>query len=151
MATWNSLPSLSFLTEAEVHVAPPHELGHTGQGERLMFAIEGGRFSGPGLSGTILPGGADWAFQVSRTRIEISAHYLVEREDGVVLEITNEGTSCEVSPGIWQGETVARFRSRDPVQNHQMMIGRMRADTCQEPGIIRLAFWQVVVKGHAPA
>jgi hypothetical protein len=53
-------PGLSFAFEELVTLAPDVKVGATGLGKRNIVPITGGTFSGPGISGTIIPGGWDW-------------------------------------------------------------------------------------------
>ena len=49
-----------FLCRIEVALEPVRDLGETPLGRRRIIGITGGTFSGPRLSGKVLPGGADW-------------------------------------------------------------------------------------------
>ena len=53
-------PSLQLLYTSRVEVETPLEVGKSPYGERRIINIKGGAFSGPRLSGRVLPGGADW-------------------------------------------------------------------------------------------
>ena len=51
-----------FLCTADFEVADGiHELGTSPWGSRRVGHISGGRFSGPALSGVVLPGGGNWS------------------------------------------------------------------------------------------
>ncbi len=51
---------LEFLACVEVELGPMTDLGDTGQGNRRVIPIIGGKFSGPRFNGRVPPGGADW-------------------------------------------------------------------------------------------
>jgi len=57
-------PQLEFVMEARVTIGPALDIGVTPRGERRIIPIIGGTFEGPGLSGSVVPGGTD--FQVIR-------------------------------------------------------------------------------------
>lgn len=51
---------LASLMHMEVTLEPVRDLGATPLGRRRIIGITGGKFTGPRLSGRVLPGGADW-------------------------------------------------------------------------------------------
>jgi hypothetical protein len=54
-------PRLTQVYRLEATLAPPLELGETAQGHRRIVPLTGGTFSGPQISGRLLPGAsADW-------------------------------------------------------------------------------------------
>ena len=53
-------PGLRFAFAVKVKVGPIQDFGVTAAGHRRVIDILGGEVDGPGLSGSILPGGADW-------------------------------------------------------------------------------------------
>src|SRR4051794_12498857 len=83
-------PALTFAFEIRAALAPSLHVGH-GDGERTEFTpITGGTVDGPLLRGTVLPGGGDW----SNTRgdvCQLDARYLLQAEDGAVIDIVNRG------------------------------------------------------------
>jgi hypothetical protein len=84
-------PSLSFLYASIVEIEPPLLVGQGPYGERRIINITGGVFSGPRLSGRVLPGGADWQI-IRRDGIgELTARYTLQTNDGALIYITNRG------------------------------------------------------------
>jgi hypothetical protein len=83
-------PALDFVFEIRAEVSETLHIGH-GDGEVTEFTpIVGGSVEGPRLRGTVLPGGGDW----SSTRgevCELEARYLLQAEDGAVIDIVNRG------------------------------------------------------------
>ncbi|MEV6342685.1 DUF3237 domain-containing protein [Actinoplanes sp. NPDC051851] len=83
-------PRLEFAFEARVDVA---ETLHVGRGadEVVMFTpITGGTVDGPRLTGRVLAGGGDWS--TTRGQVtELDARYLLQAEDGAVIDIHNRG------------------------------------------------------------
>ncbi|MGW7271998.1 DUF3237 domain-containing protein [Streptomyces sp. NPDC054864] len=86
----HSTPALEFAFEIRAEVADTLHIGN-GDGEVTEFTpIVGGRVDGPALRGTVLAGGGDW----SSTRgevCELEARYLLQAEDGAVIDIVNRG------------------------------------------------------------
>lgn len=84
-------PHLAFALELRVQVGPPLELGETTSGRRRIIPIVGGRFEGPALKGTILPGGADWQMIRRDGVAQIEARYTLQTDDGQLIYIRNDG------------------------------------------------------------
>ncbi|KDA05009.1 hypothetical protein DC31_03015 [Microbacterium sp. CH12i] len=82
---------LSPLFTLEVDLDTPLEVGRVAAGTRRVIPILGGTFAGPALSGTILPGGADWNLARSDGITHLWARYTLRTEDGAHIMITNEG------------------------------------------------------------
>jgi hypothetical protein len=84
-------PTLQLLYTSRVDIAAPLDVGNTPHGQRRVINIVGGAFSGPRLSGRILPGGADWQVVRSDGIVEVDARYTLETADGALIYITNWG------------------------------------------------------------
>ena len=82
-------PRLDFVFAAHVTVGAPRELGDVGKGRRRIVPITGGEFSGPGLRGIVLDGGADWQIIRSDGVAELEARYTLRCEDGALIEVRN--------------------------------------------------------------
>lgn len=95
--------------DAHVTVAVPLELGETPYGRRRVIHITGGRFSGPRLRGTVVPGGADWQVIRPDGVTELTALYELQTDDGVLIHVTNRGLRhgpAEVMQRLTRGEPV---------------------------------------------
>jgi len=82
---------LAPLKRVEVRLEPIRDLGETPMGRRRIIGITGGLFSGPRLSGTILPGGADWQVIRSDGVAFLDARYTLETNDGALIYVNNKG------------------------------------------------------------
>ena len=91
-------PTLEFVYEEQVTLAPDVPVGDTPQGHRNIVPITGGTFSGPQLKGKILPGGWDWQLATGGC-FHILADYFVQTDDGVVINVHNTGTGCAGADG----------------------------------------------------
>jgi len=76
---------------AQVTLEPIRDLGETPLGRRRIIGIAGGTFSGPRLSGRILPGGADWQVIRADGVAYLDARYTLETDDGVLIYVNNKG------------------------------------------------------------
>ena len=80
-----------FVFEENATLAPAIVLGETPLGRRQAIPITGGTFSGPGIQGRILPGGADYQLVRSDGGVVIDADYFLETDDHVVIHVRNVG------------------------------------------------------------
>ena len=102
-------PALDFALELRVSIAPTLELGSRSYGNRRTVPITGGTFSGPGIAGHVLPGGADWQFVESDGITFVEAQYVIETDDGVRIEVHNRGVRhgpADVMARLAAGESV---------------------------------------------
>ena len=87
-------PALEFVFEETVTLAAPTTPGPTALGGRNIIPITGGSFEGPAIRGTILPGGWDWQLRRADGCTHIKADYMLRTDDGVVINILNQGVAC---------------------------------------------------------
>lgn len=96
-------PSLTFVFEETVTLAADITPGRTAIGDRNIVPITGGTFSGPGdgsgFAGKILPGGWDWQLKRTDGCLWIKADYMLQTDDGAVINILNQGPVCPPQPG----------------------------------------------------
>jgi Protein of unknown function (DUF3237) len=77
-----SRPELTFVLELRAQVGPPVEIGDVPHGRRRIVPILGGTFSGPGIKGKVLPGGADWQIVRDNGFTELDTRYVLETDKG---------------------------------------------------------------------
>lgn len=87
-------PRLEFAFEEIVTLAPPENVGKTAYGERIIIPITGGTFEGPGIKGTIMPGGWDWQLRRADGCTDVKADYMLRTDDGVIINVVNRGALC---------------------------------------------------------
>jgi Protein of unknown function (DUF3237) len=103
-------PRLEFAFEVRAEVADPLVIGELPQGTRRIVDILGGSVAGPGIAGTVRPGGADW--QLIRREdgfTEVDARYTIETDSGALIYVQNKGirhAPPEVMRRLNTGETV---------------------------------------------
>ena len=105
-------PILEPVADLTVFVAPPIEAGAvTGlnsRGRRRIIPITGGKVTGK-ISGTVLPGGADFQIVVSDTCADLDARYLLRLDDGEHVFVMNRALrrgSVEDIAKLVRGEPV---------------------------------------------
>ena len=82
-------PSVKFIYEALVDIAPTEDLGDGPYGHRRIVPITGGTFEGPSIRGTVLAGGADRQLVRADGVLELDAVYEMRTDDGAVLGVQN--------------------------------------------------------------
>ena len=91
---------LEFLLRARIELAPVQDLGDAPLGRRRIIAITGGSFAGPRLSGTVLPGGADWQLIRPDGVAWVEARYTLQTSDGALIYVQNSGYRHGPAPVI---------------------------------------------------
>jgi hypothetical protein len=103
------------------------KLGSTPYGERRIINILGGTVQGPRLTGTILPGGADWQIVRADGVVHLTARYTVQTEGGRHILVNSEGyrhgppevmerlaRDETVDPSLYYFRAFMRFETADP-------------------------------------
>ena len=98
-ASGQPAPQLVFAFEETVELADAIPVGPTAQGIRNIVPITGGTFEGPGIKGTIIPGGWDWQLIRPNKCISIKADYMLKTDDSAVINVINAGTLCLPADG----------------------------------------------------
>jgi len=119
--------ALEPLFRARITLAPPCELGETPRGRRRIIGITGGSFTGPRLSGQVLPGGADWQVIRGDGVACLDARYTLETADGALVYVENRGyrhgprevierlaRGENVDPALYYMRTTPWFETSDP-------------------------------------
>jgi hypothetical protein len=102
-------PRLVFAFELHAQVAAPLELGDVPRGRRRIVQITGGTFSGSGLKGRILPGGADWQIVRPDGFTELDTRYTLETDKKELVYVQNVGmrhAPPDVMKKLLAGESV---------------------------------------------
>lgn len=134
-------PSLNFAFDIHVDLGAPIFAGKGRLGERRIFPIIGGSIDGPKLKGRVVPGGADYALVRRDGSTFVSAHYLLQAEDGATIYIRNEGlftAPISVIEDVDSGKFVAPgnyyFRAAPlfdaPEGPHQWLSDRLFISSC---------------------
>jgi muconolactone delta-isomerase len=103
-------PRLTKIYRLEATLAPPLELGTTAQGRRRIVPLTGGRFSGPQMSGRLLPGAsADWQIILPDGTALGDIRYVLQTDRGDLLYVRSRSIrhgSPEVLARLGRGEDV---------------------------------------------
>lgn len=139
-------PSLEFVFEEEVLLAQSVTPGTTPLGGRNIIPITGGTFSGPGISGAVMPGGWDWQLIRPDGCVQLKADYFLKTDDGVVINIVNTATACRDAQGKpVPVRTHAVFEAPNGNYdwlNRQTFIGALVPGDAKVPSV-RIRFYRV--------
>ena len=92
-----------------LEVAGMQSVGATPAGDRRVGLVAGGRFQGARLSGTVLPGGADWIMLRADGATTLDVRLVLQTDDGAAIGLTYRGMRHgppEVMERMARGETV---------------------------------------------
>ena len=96
-------PTTELALELYVTIAPRVEVGETDDGVRQFIPITGGRFSGDGIRGEVMAGGADWQTRRRDGVVEVYALYSIRTDDGAVIVVDNRGIIVPPPPAAAGG------------------------------------------------
>jgi hypothetical protein len=72
-------------------VSGMQSIGATPNGDRRVDLVAGGKFEGPKLRGTVLPGGADWIIARSDGSTTLDVRIVLQTDDGAAIGMTYRG------------------------------------------------------------
>jgi hypothetical protein len=103
------------------------DVGITPMGHRRVVNIQGGHFEGDLISGSVLPGGADWQWVRTDGTIDLDARYTLKTDAGELIQVTSQGLRTaspevlarlgrgeDVDPTLYYFRTVMRFETSAP-------------------------------------
>ena len=103
-------PRLTRVYRLEATIGPPLDLGDISQGRRRIVPLTGGTFTGPQLSGKLLPGvSADWQIVLADGTALGDIRYTLQTDRGDLLYVQSRGVrhgSAEVLARLGRGEKV---------------------------------------------
>jgi muconolactone delta-isomerase len=103
-------PRLTPVFRLEAALGQPLDLGDTDHGHRRIVPLTGGTFTGPELSGKLLPGAsADWQTIMPDGTTRVDVRYTLQTDGGDILYVQSRGVrhgSAEVLARLARGEEV---------------------------------------------
>lgn len=140
-------PYLEFAFEETVTLAEAIPVGETAIGKRNIIPITGGTFEGPGIKGTIIPGGWDWQLMRADGCMQIEADYMLKTDDGVVINVVNKGVVCRPQEGkVFAARTHPVFEP--PLGKYEWLgksafIGTLDPAPASEGPAVKIRFYKV--------
>lgn len=80
-----------FLCDMEADLSFPEMIGSLPEGMRINFYVEGGRFEGPELRGTVRPVGGDWFLLRPDGVGQLDVRATLETDDGELIYVHYHG------------------------------------------------------------
>ena len=103
-------PRLSLAYRLQARLGEPLDLGETALGRRRIVPLTAGTFSGPEISGRLLPGAsADWQTVLPDGTALADIRYTLQTDAGTLLYVRSQGVrhgSPEVLARLARGEDV---------------------------------------------
>jgi len=103
-------PRLTLVYRLEATLGQPLDLGETAHGHRRIVPQTDGTFTGPEISGRLLPGAsADWQVLLADGTVLADIRYTLRTDDGSLLYVRSQGVrhgSPEVLARLARGEDV---------------------------------------------
>ena len=133
----------------EATISGAIEMGPSADGTRRSIPITGGSFSGDGLMGEIVPGGADYQLTRADGTTYIRAIYMLKTDGGALINVVNEGYI--VPPGIRENKalyfrTTPHFTAPNGKYswlNSTVFISAIRFDAAK-PGVVIIDVYKVL-------
>jgi hypothetical protein len=79
------------LFKIDLEVPPVLDFGNTPYGGRRIARVMSGKFEGPKLSGTVLPGGGDWLLMRNDGVLQLDVRLPLQTQDGHLIYMTYKG------------------------------------------------------------
>jgi hypothetical protein len=114
-------PHLVFVFEEFVTLGHSIHPGETPFGDRNIVPITGGVFSGPKIRGKVMPGGWDWQLVTKTGCHSLDANYMIQADDGTIINVINKGTLCTTPGQQSQLFTTPKFEA--PLGPHAWLNG----------------------------
>ncbi|MBO9580474.1 MAG: DUF3237 family protein [Sphingobium sp.] len=105
-------PKLEYAFQIEIQLTKRYRYGPTAWGlERGFVGVLGGTVSGPRFNGKIIPHtGGDWPTIKADHTVRFDARYLIEADDGTIIELRNTGLRNG------SAEVLQRLQNYEPVR-----------------------------------
>ena len=103
-------PRTEFLMQLRADLEKPQVVGETPAGDRRIFYVKGGSFTGPRLKGEVLPGGGDWVLVSKDGVAHLDVRITLRCDDGSLIFVSYRGisdTPPDVKARIAKGEDVS--------------------------------------------
>jgi hypothetical protein len=126
-------PRLTLVYRLEATLGPPLELGEVPPGRRRIVPLTGGTFSGPELSGVLLPGAsADWQTVLPDGTAIGDIRYTLRTDGGDLLDVRSHSTRYG-APAV-----LARLAAGEPVEPSEYVFRASTRITTGAPGLLAL-------------
>jgi hypothetical protein len=141
-------PQLRFVYEEFVTLAASVPVGETPRGKRNIVPITGGTFQGPGMRGTIVPGGWDWQLTLPSGCFQLHADYFIKTDDSVIIHVVNAGMVCPNSAGqrdvLFTSPQFEAPKGKYDWLNGGVFVGTLEVTRIEGKPAVHIRFYKVV-------
>ncbi|WP_160152287.1 DUF3237 family protein [Microbulbifer sp. ALW1] len=99
--------------QIHVELGETEDMGMSADGHRINYPIVGGHFSGRGLQGKVIPGGADMSVERNDGVTMINALYRLKTNEGDIIIIDNAGIWRPSHTGLKKLQAGAKLSAED--------------------------------------
>lgn len=135
-------PKLDFIYEELVTLGQAVHPGDTPWGERNIVPITGGTFSGPNIKGKVLLGGWDWQLASKSGCHQIKADYMIQTDDGVIINVLNRGTYCNGHGRLMTEPIFEAPLGKYDWLNDGAYLGTLQGTTIEGKPAVRIRFYK---------
>jgi hypothetical protein len=137
----------TFVFEETATLGPAQVVGDSPYGRRQSVPITGGTFSGPGISGQILPGGADYQLIRADGAVHIEADYMIETDDHVKIHVRNVGVIVPPASGhpayAWAAPTIEAPNGKYGWLNNAIFVSRIGPAGDKDHPAVKITIYKV--------
>jgi hypothetical protein len=137
----------AFVFEEVASLGPLQVIGDTPYGRRQSIPITGGTVAGPGLSGRIVPGGADYQLVRADGSVQIDADYTIETDDHVRIHVRNVGLAMapgKNQPGYaWAAPSFDAPNGKYGWLNSAIFVSRISGGGDKDHPAVKITIWKV--------
>jgi hypothetical protein len=139
---------LEFVFEEVVTLGPGVHAGATPWGDRNIVPITGGSFAGPKIKGKVLSGGWDWQLTTQTGCFRVQADYMIQTDDGAIINVVNKGTSCKSGAGK-EGRLLTTPAFEAPQGAYEWLnggayVGTLDVATIEGKPTVRIRFYKAL-------
>jgi len=113
------------LFNLQVTLKPPHDIGTSYAGRRLIFDIDCGTFEGDRLKGTLIPSGGDWLVRHPDGSFTLDVRICLKTDDDALIYMAYKGRwvmSPEVAAKVLNPATCTEIDKDDYYQRNLIMF-----------------------------
>lgn len=146
------MPRLEFAFEEVVLLGEGLGAGRTPMGERYIIPITGGTFEGPGdgsgFKGSVRAGGWDWQLRRADGCTWALADYMLQTDDGAVVNVRNQGPMCPPKEGEAGGPILLTPIFEAPLGRYEWLnrsafVAQLEVVTHEGKPAVRIRFYRV--------
>lgn len=148
MAAAQDGPELVHVFTITAELEDAVDVGETVRGPRRFIPITGGQVEGELLNGTVRGGAWDWQIDRPDGCTELEADYLIEADDGALINVVNRAAICRPAEGEAPQPVYTRPEFEPPMGEYEWLgrgafIGQLQMAQDHPVPAVRIAIYRV--------